>query len=716
MRRAAPGQVAAVLFAAAVLLSWVSIWGETESELHIVPLQEALSRPAWRDVGVFLLSADDVLIEVAPRDARRLDISPSVNLGARGTMPLYMVQGRFLDEVRAAVPEEEGLDILHADPERVIFRAGPDTAYRLDIRGYGVARIGFTPLSRLMDAQDMRPVHEGLLAARPLTPSRLGFMKAMSESVSADSLFEDIYFLSYDDDLGEYRSRFAARHDLDDDITPVMYDMLEGYVVPVGGSVHSMVYPMELADNFQGHATAATNVWGHKPGTMTSARYIICAHFDATASRDDGFDTLWVESAAPGSNDNATGAAGVLECARLMAPMQLDFGVTFMLFSAEENLGLGGMQGSQRYVETLSETDSIIGVINLDMFGYSEDYKKGEISYGWRSEWLTAELLATAESLGLETGFEGFQRADLYNSDHSSFWRIGVPALMLNERNQDDFPIPIFPYYHTSGDTLGNLDMGQVRDNIALVVGYFSRFADIPGDSLSDLEVTPQSIEFSWAGRSTGYPFVAGEDLTVNLRALNIGGSMPDPAVYTFKVWQGDGTGPPVHEEPLSLKVAAGGVAEAGVTFETAPTTYGDIEYTVSLLPVDDDVESDVDNNRAAATVTASPITTKLENLHVYPNPVERPDDAVITVDILTSQTNFLASFVIEVLDVTGRRLLEGEGLIETPELNLTLTSLSGSAYDLAPGLYVCILKMNVRDETADLSALTKFAVVSGPR
>jgi hypothetical protein len=264
---------------------------------------------------------------------------------------------------------------------------------------------------------------------------------------------------------------------------------------------------------------------------------------------------------------------------------------------------------------------------------------------------------------------------------------------------------------------MGNLDMDQVRDNVALVVAYMSRFADIPGDSLSDIDVTPESIEFNWVGRSAGFPLVAGDDLTVTVRALNVGGPMSGQEVYTFKVWRGAArTGTLVHEGPLSLNTVAGGIAEATASFETAPTEYGDVDYTVSLLPLDDDVESDVTNNEATAAVSASPITTKLDNLHLYPNPVANPDEAVITVDILTSQTNFLASYVVEVFDVTGLKLLRGEGLIETPEFNLALASLEGDAHQLVPGLYICIMKMNVRDESTDLSARTQFAVVSGSR
>jgi hypothetical protein len=365
----------------------------------------------------------------------------------------------------------------------------------------------------------------------------------------------------------------------------------------------------------------------------------------------------------------------------------------------------------------LAEDDTIIGVINIDMIGYVDEFRMNEISYGWRSEWLSSALVETADSLDLETLFWSYSRPEFRNSDHSSFWVQGIPALMVGDQTVGFKPDPLTPYYHTTGDTLGTVDLDQVTDNVRLVAGYLSRFADIPDDSLSDVEVTPASVEFDWTGRSTFHPMVAGKDLTMNVRALNAGGPMAGPTVYMLRVWQGEAaSGTPVHEGSVSLNVVSGGIAEVSATWETSTAVYGDIDYFVSLLPVDDDVESDLHNNEAVARVTISPVTTVLDNFHVYPNPVADPNEAHLTGDILTSQTGFLASYIVQVFDVTGLLLLTGEGQIESTELDIPLSDLTGGSSQLVPGLYVCIIKMNVRDETENLSATAKFGVVSGPR
>jgi hypothetical protein len=705
----------ATITLAAMLLMPAWLGSQEGTRLQIVPAPQVLSRPDAGDVRVFMLSPGEMLVEVPP-GTEEFQALPAVALGAAGALPLYIGPGGISREALASMAGGEGIEVLFDDADRVIFQATPEVAFRLYRLGYEAAPVELTPVSELVRLPDARPMYDGLAAQRPLSRARTAFMKSMAESASADSLLSTIYFLSYDAGAEQYRSRFAPRYDLDKNVRPEVYARLRGYVLPAGGNVHLYAFGLDQADQFKGQAQLGTNVEGRKPGAKTSAYYIICGHYDATASRDPGFDTTWTEWPAPGADDNATGAAGVLECARLIAPMALDFGVRFILFSAEENLGHGGMTGSRDYVSyTLSETDSIIGVINLDMIGYSVDYKKAEISYGWRSDWLVSELLATADSLDLETDFEGFQRPYLFNSDHSSFWRVAIPALMLSERNEDEFPIPIYPYYHSAADTLGNLDMVQVRDNVALVVAYFSRFADLPADSLADIEVKPASVEFEWDGRSAGFPFVAGESLTVNVRALNVGGRLPDNSVYMFRLWQGrTAGGAPAYEAPLTVNAPPGGTALATTTFETSPAVYGDIPYYVSLLPVDDGVESDLTNNETPVMLTITPANSVLREFHVYPNPLDFADGAYIAGEILTSRTDFLANYVVQVFDVTGQRLLKGEGQIDEPQLEIPLTQLSGDGSGLVPGLYVCVIKLNVRDESAHISATTKFAVVSG--
>ncbi len=691
----------------ATLLIWGAPVGEPGSQLVVMTADEAILEARMEPLRGFFTGPGELLVDVPGGDPAALSAGGVHVLGSRGDAPLWNSPYPVPDEILGAA----GVDLVYRTERITVFSGEVDRAYMVLDSGYSISRVKFTPVNALLGRPAGEELHEKLLAERPMTRPRAHFIRSITEGASPDSVEKTIYFMNFDGSSGRYRSRFCARYDLKQNITPYIRQRLEQYVLPAGGAVWEQEFEPELPEYYKGQDTVFVNIVADLPGTRTSARYIICGHYDAIGVRQPGWD--WRTDAAPGADDNASGATTVLECARLLAGQKFDFGITFALWSAEEI----GLLGSDYYAENLAANDTIIGVINIDMVGYTEAEKWIEIVYGYRDGWITEALQETADNLGLQTQFIDRFRPEIHNSDHAPFWWQGIPALMIGAQTLGYLPEPLTPHYHTLGDTLGNVDFDQVADNVRLVAAYMLRFADIPGDSLSDLVVTPASIEFGWEGRSSGYPLVAGSDLTATVRALNVGGPLSGPAVYTFTVRQGrDGTGPVVHEGPVGLEAVAGGIAEAAATWKTSLSDYGDIDYSISLVPVDEDVESDVGNNQATVTLTVSPVTARLENLHFYPNPVESPNDAVITADIFTSQTNFLASYLIEVFDVTGLRVLRGEGLIDAPEFKLPLASLSGNAGHLAPGLYVCVLKMNVRDETADLSAHTKFAVVSRGR
>ena len=692
-----------------MLIAWARSAGEPGPRLVLMPFEYVVSNENMQVLRAAVVGPDEMLVEVPEPDMVSIEAAGIV-LGFAEGAPLWNSPHWVPDEVLDAA----GVELVFRTEWVTIFSGGINEAYQLVDSGYSISRLRMVPVHTLTAPSPGVRLLAELEASRPLTPERIEFMRAVTGEASADSVEKGIYFFNFDEtagESGEYRSRFCARYDLKDDVTPYIRQRLEKYVSPAGGTVWEQEFTPELPDGYKTQDTVFVNVIADMPGTKTSARYIVCAHYDAIASRTPGWE--WETDPAPGADDNASGAITVLECARLLAGLEFDFGVTFALWSAEEI----GLLGSEFYADGLAEEDTVIGVINIDMIGYVGEIRMNELSYGWRSEWLSSALQETADSLDLETVFQSYFRPAFHNSDHASFWVQRIPALMLGDQTLGYVPDPLTPYYHTVRDTLGTVDLNQVTDNIRLVAGYLSRFADLPPDSLSDLEITPASIEFEWTGRSSFHPMVAGQDLTVNVRGLNKGGSMSDGVVYTFEVWRGSsGTGTLVYEAPVALKVVSGGTAEASATFKTSTAVYGQVDYAVSLLPVDDDVESDVGNNEATATVDISPISSVLQNFHVYPNPVDSPVDAYLAGNILTSQTNFLARYTLEVFDLTGLRVLSGEDQIESTELKIPLSSLIGDASRLVPGIYVGVIKLNVRDEVEYLSATTKFAVVSGRR
>ncbi len=111
--------------------------------------------------------------------------------------------------------------------------------------------------------------------------------------------------------------------------------------------------------------TWVVNVLAVKRGTTQPNRYVIMSG-DIDSRASSGFDA---EFDAPGANDNASGMAGALEAARLLA--SYDFGNTVVLagLSGEEQ-GLWG--GRDMAARARSEGWEITGVLNNDMIGNIE--------------------------------------------------------------------------------------------------------------------------------------------------------------------------------------------------------------------------------------------------------------------------------------------------------------------------------------------------------
>ena len=102
---------------------------------------------------------------------------------------------------------------------------------------------------------------------------------------------------------------------------------------------------------------------------------IIGAHYDHLGRGDsNSLAPSQIGQIHPGADDNASGTAGVLELARLFAPLkgQLDRGILFMNFSGEEL----GLLGSAYWVKNPTmPLDHCVAMINMDMIGRIRDNK-----------------------------------------------------------------------------------------------------------------------------------------------------------------------------------------------------------------------------------------------------------------------------------------------------------------------------------------------------
>ena len=174
------------------------------------------------------------------------------------------------------------------------------------------------------------------------------------------------------------------------------------------------------------------NVVGEKLGTVYPDQiYIIGAHFDSVNN--------------PGADDNASGTATVLECARIISQYDCEYTVRFIAFDREEQ----GLVGSYAYVSAHSG-DDILGMISADMVAY--DTGTDHVSIYGRSASNPIKLLlgAAIEEYG---GMTWTDYGQLDASDHAPFEGAGYQACLLIEGE-----VWSNPFYHTQQDNMDNPD------------------------------------------------------------------------------------------------------------------------------------------------------------------------------------------------------------------------------------------------------------------
>ncbi len=174
-----------------------------------------------------------------------------------------------------------------------------------------------------------------------------------------------------------------------------------------------------------------------------------------------------------GADDNSSGVAAMLELYRVLSTRSLDRTLRLVWFDFEEF----GFIGSQRYVQSLPEGETVEVAVVFDCVGYSDGRPGSQEAlpgFPTPSEGDFIALIGnqtseqkTVEAYALNTQLEVMRAAavvspgdgafpitgPLLRSDHSVFWLDGLPAVFLTDtarlRN---------PHYHQLTDTADTLD------------------------------------------------------------------------------------------------------------------------------------------------------------------------------------------------------------------------------------------------------------------
>jgi Peptidase family M28/PDZ domain/PA domain len=199
------------------------------------------------------------------------------------------------------------------------------------------------------------------------------------------------------------------------------------------------------------------NVLAYLPG-KTSEYIIIGAHYDHLGRGDsNSLAPSQIGQIHPGADDNASGTAGVLELARMFAPLkgQLDRGILFMSFSGEEL----GLLGSAYWVKNPTmPLDKCVAMINMDMIGRIRDNKVFIGGVGTGSTF--KPILDLAQK---QTNFKvEYSQGGYSASDHTSFVAKKIPVLFFFSGLHAD--------YHKPSDTWDKINApsaAQLLDMVA---------------------------------------------------------------------------------------------------------------------------------------------------------------------------------------------------------------------------------------------------------
>jgi aminopeptidase YwaD len=196
---------------------------------------------------------------------------------------------------------------------------------------------------------------------------------------------------------------------------------------------------------------------------------LIGAHHDHLGSFTGEGDTVF-----NGADDNASGTAGILAVARILAELDPPpaRSIVFATFSAEER----GLFGSRKMASSQIQTDRIVLMVNLDMIGRNPDQPLQVMASSF-SPYLRHLVEEANREQQLPLHFTSGTAAAV--SDHDPFHRLGIPFLFFFTGMHED--------YHGSEDEADRLSYSRLADVVRLVVDTVDLAAEItpsPGSTV----------------------------------------------------------------------------------------------------------------------------------------------------------------------------------------------------------------------------------------
>lgn len=283
----------------------------------------------------------------------------------------------------------------------------------------------------------------------------------------SDELRDDVEMLAgeYPDrDVSHMRPYRAARDFIDGELREAGYD--------------------PSLEQFEVRGETCANVVVEREGTTHPEQVVLVgAHYDSVPG-------------SPGADDNASGVAGLLALARRFSDSRFERTVRLVFFANEEapyfhTDAMGSLRHARRCRARETEIELMI---SLEMLGYYDD-SPGSQSYPPVLSWFYPDrgnfigfvgnfssrravkrtVGAFRESVDFPSyGFAGPGFVPGVNlSDHSAFWKVGYPALMVTDTAYNRNP-----HYHRATDTPETIDYDRFARVVDGLGGAIATLAD----------------------------------------------------------------------------------------------------------------------------------------------------------------------------------------------------------------------------------------------
>jgi hypothetical protein len=193
------------------------------------------------------------------------------------------------------------------------------------------------------------------------------------------------------------------------------------------------------------------------PGLLNANRFVIVgAHLDSRMALESRTD-----APAPGGDDNASGAAVLLEYARVIAAnnYKFDYSIQLQWYCGEEQ----GLYGSAAIAKNYQATGvSVIGMFNIDMIGwvYQPTGSPPKSTLAWTigpTNTALTQRCRDASTLYNPTQPMGDSRGCC--SDEQSFSNYGFQTVAIFETPTTNIQ---YPYYHKETDVASQVNFPQV--------------------------------------------------------------------------------------------------------------------------------------------------------------------------------------------------------------------------------------------------------------